>query len=45
MTASLIRVYNWTPHYVDGLFLDGIDHFGINYLYDDLMEDQTESNN
>lgn len=38
MSISVIREYKWTPHYVQGLFLDGADLFGLEYWYEDVAE-------
>lgn len=38
MIKTLIRFHHWTPEIIDGLYLDGADHFGIEWLYNDVVE-------
>jgi len=42
MIKSVVREYHWTPHYVNGLFLDEADHLGLMYWYNDVLEIQKE---
>lgn len=42
MIKSIMRFHHWTPETIDGLYLDGIDHFGIKWIYDDIVEYQRE---
>ncbi len=35
---TIINEFHWTPHYIDTLYCDDIDHFGIKYLYDNILE-------
>lgn len=42
MVKTLIRFHHWLPEKIDGLYLDDIDHFGIEYLYDDIVEYNNE---
>lgn len=38
MVATVIFEHGWTPNEIDGLFCDGIDHFGLKWHYDLIME-------
>lgn len=38
MIKTVVREHHWTPDTVNGLFLDGIDHFGLEWWYEDVKE-------
>ena len=38
MIVSVVREYKWTPHYVEGLFLDEADLFGLEYWFNDVKK-------
>ena len=38
MIKSVVRNFHWTPKIIDGLFADAIDHFGLEYWYNDCKE-------
>jgi hypothetical protein len=42
MVKSIVRSFQWTPETINGLYLDGIDHFGLKYWYDDCKEVERE---
>ena len=35
---SVVNEYHWTPHYIDDLYCDDIDHYGIIYWYNNILE-------
>lgn len=45
MVKSVIRSHHYTPSAVDELFLDDKDHWGIEWLYNDLKDEQAELKN
>lgn len=42
MIKSVIRGHHFLPSIVDDLFLDGQDHWGLEWLYNDLVDEQKE---
>lgn len=42
MVKSVIRAHHYPPDIVDKLFLDDQDHHGIEWLYNDLKEEQKD---
>lgn len=42
MVKSIIRGHHYSPSVVDELFLDEEDHWGIEWLYNDLSDEQKE---
>ena len=34
----MVRYHHWTPKTIDGLFLDGMDHFGLLYWEQDVQD-------
>lgn len=44
MIKTVIRGHHYTPGEIDALFIDGQDHHGIEWLYEDLKEIDDEIN-
>lgn len=42
---TVVRTHHWTPKYVDSLYLDDADCFGLEYWYIDIAESLKEMNN
>ncbi len=42
MVKSVIRGHHYPPDVVDELFLDDKDHWGLEWLYNDLDDEQKE---
>jgi len=38
MIVSAVRAFKWTPDYIDTLFLDKFDYYGLMYWYEDIKE-------
>lgn len=38
MIKSVVREHHWTPETINGLFLDEVDHFGLEYWYKDVVK-------
>jgi hypothetical protein len=38
MVKTIVRTFHWTPEVINGLYCDDIDHFGIEYWYNDCKE-------
>lgn len=38
MISTVVREFKWTPETIDGLYLDGVDHFGLQHWYSDIVE-------
>lgn len=38
MIKTVVREHHWTPETINGLHLDGIDHFGLELWYNDISE-------
>ena len=41
---SVVWEFHWTPFYIDELFIDDIDHHGLIYWYDFVLEREKEIN-
>ena len=42
MVKSVIRCHHYLPEAIDSLFLDDLDHWGLEWLYNDLVDEQNE---
>ncbi len=42
MVKSVIRVHHYPPSVIDELFLDEKDHHGLEWLYNDILDEQNE---
>jgi hypothetical protein len=38
MIKSIVREHHWTPNTINDLYVDDMDHFGIEYWFDDVKE-------
>lgn len=38
MVKTVVREHHWTPEIINGLYLDDIDRFGLEYWYNDVKE-------
>jgi hypothetical protein len=38
MIKSVVRQHHWHPKDIDVLYIDRIDHHGLEYWYDDAVE-------
>ena len=38
MITSVVREHHWLPSQVGSLFVDNIDHYGLEYWYNDVMK-------
>jgi hypothetical protein len=38
MIKTVARYHHWTPDVLNGLYLDDMDHFGLEYWYLDVLE-------
>ena len=36
--ATVANTYHWTPHYLESLYVDGYNHFGLEFWYDQIKE-------
>jgi hypothetical protein len=34
MITSVVGEYHWLPTYIGSLFIDDLDHYGLEYWYD-----------
>ncbi len=39
---SIIRSHHYSPSAIDDLYLDDQDHWGLEWLYNDLVDEQSE---
>ena len=44
MIKTVVREHHWSPETINGLYLDSIDHFGLEYWYNDIKEVHAELN-
>lgn len=35
---SIVREYKWPPHVIDELYVDDIDHHGLIFWYNDVLD-------
>ena len=38
MVKTVVREHHWSPDIINGLYLDDIDRFGLEYWYNDIIE-------
>lgn len=38
MIKTVVREHHWSPEIIGDLFIDGIDHEGLEYWYNDVCE-------
>jgi len=38
MIKTVVREHHWTPNYVDDLYIDEVDYFGLGFWYNDVKE-------
>jgi hypothetical protein len=38
MIKTIIREHHWPPHVIDNLFLDDQDNWGLEYIYNDILD-------
>lgn len=39
MVKSVVRVHHWTPEIIENLYLDDADFLGLEYWYNDVLEE------
>ncbi len=44
MIKSVIRSRHYPPNLFDNLYLDDIDHWGLEWLYNDVLDEMQELN-
>jgi hypothetical protein len=45
MMRSVAREYKWPPDLIGGFFIDNIDHYGLEFWYEDIIKMIEETNN
>ena len=38
IVKTIVNEFHWTPTYIDSLYCDDIDHYGLLYWYNNILE-------
>jgi len=38
MIRTVVREYKWTPGVIDELYIDGLDHYGLDFWFHDVKD-------